>query len=183
MIDYTIYLIALILAIDCFVVAITLSSNFKVSKRFKYLLPIHFSFFHAGMVLLGFLLGTNLLKIIHGFDHWIAFGLLGFVGINMSIESFKKKNKKHPEKLSYIYILVLSIATSIDAVAIGIAFSMLQGNIFYESIIIGIFSMVLTILGIILGINLKKHKLHYLGFIGGLVLITLGTRILLQHIL
>ena len=182
MLDYTIYLIALSLAIDCFIVSIALVSAFPLSKKLFYGVPIHFGVFQGGMTLIGFLLGSTFIHIIQGFDHWIAFGLLFLVGIKMISESFRKK-KKTFNKVSYLTILILSVATSIDALAIGVTFSIIDGSILLKSVIIGVFSVALSFIGLSLGKRIKKYKFHYLGLIGGLVLIGLGIKIVVEHLI
>lgn len=180
MADYLIYLIALSLAIDCFVVSICIGSTLKLNKKEYFTIPFHFGLFQGGMTLIGFYLGLSFLKIIEGFDHWVAFSLLALVGLKMIYDSLKKEERII--KISYSIILLLSIATSIDALAVGITFGIINGAIFIKSLIIGIFSIILSLIGLSLGKKLKKFKLGYLGIIGGLVLIGIGTRILIEHI-
>jgi len=180
MADLTPYLIALSLAVDCFIVSICISSAFKLNKKIYLKIPFHFALFQGGMTLIGFFLGLSFLKIIQGFDHWIAFGLLCLVGIKMILESFKKDKKL--SKITYLTIIFLSIATSIDALAIGVMFSIINGAILMKSLIIGLFSLILSLIGLLLGKRLKEYKLNYLGIIGGLVLIGIGIKVLLQHL-
>lgn len=179
--DYVLYVIALSLAVDCFVVSIAIGSNLKISNKFKYLIPIHFSVFHAMMILLGYFLGVSFLEIIESFDHVIAFALLFFVGFRMSRDSFKPKNRSY-EKLNYSDILLLSLATSIDALAIGIAFNFIEGFILFESFVIGVSALLFSTLGIFIGGRIKKYKFGYLGFIGGMILIGLGVKIFVEHV-
>jgi putative Mn2+ efflux pump MntP len=181
MLDYTIYLIALSLAIDCFIVSITLASTLKLSRIYYYLIPIHFGIFQGGMALIGYFLGSSFLDLIKEFDHWIAFGLLFIVGTKMIIESFQRKKKSY-SKVSYLLVIILSIATSIDALAIGITFSIIDGMILQKSLIIGAFSLILTTFGLIIGKRIKKFKFQNLGIIGGLVLIGIGVKILVEHL-
>ncbi len=180
MIDYIIYLIALSLAIDCFVVSIAIASSIKINKKEYFSIPFHFGFFQGGMAVLGFYLGLSFLDIIETFDHWIAFGLLFLVGTKMIIDSFKRE--KRYGKLSYWLIIILAIATSIDALAIGISFSIINGAILMNALIIGFFSLILSLIGLSIGKKLAKFKFHYLGIIGGVVLIGLGIKILFEHL-
>ena len=181
MIDYVIYLIALSLAIDCFVVSIAIASSKKINKKEYFRIPFHFGFFQGGMAVLGFYLGLSFLNIIETFDHWIAFGLLFLVGTKMIIDSFKREKRKYG-KLSYWVIIILSIATSIDALAIGVSFSIINGAILMKALIIGFFSLILSLIGLSIGKKLANFKLHYLGIIGGLVLISIGIKILFEHL-
>ena len=180
MIDYVIYLIALSLAIDCFVVSIAIASSKKINKKEYFSIPFHFGLFQGGMTLLGFYLGLSFLNIIETFDHWIAFGLLFLVGTKMIIDSFKRE--KRYGKLSYLAIIILSIATSIDALAIGISFSIINGAILMKALIIGFFSLTLSLIGLSIGKKLANFKFHYLGIIGGVVLIGLGIKVLFEHL-
>lgn len=181
MIDYTIYLIALSLAIDCFVVSICISSALKIGKKEYFRIPFHFGLFQVAMTLIGFYLGLSFLKIIEGFDHWVAFLLLLIIGIIMIYKSFKKEREIN--KISYFMIISLSIATSIDALAIGVTFSIINGAILMNSLIIGSFSLILSLIGLSLGKKLKKFKLSHLGVIGGVVLISIGIKILFEHLI
>lgn len=181
MLDLTIYLIALSLAIDCFVVSILISSVSKIKLMEYFRIPFHFGLFQGGMTLVGFYLGLSFLKIIESFDHWVAFSLLLIVGIKMIYGSFKKEKKIN--KLHYIIIITLAIATSIDALAIGVTFSILNGSILMKSLIIGSFSLVLSLFGLLIGEKLKDFKVGYLEIIGGLVLIGIGIKILLEHLI
>lgn len=180
MVNFTIYLIALSLAVDCFVVSICISSAFKLSKLAYLKIPFHFGLFQGLMTLIGFYLGLSLLQIIQGFDHWIAFGLLFLIGAKMIFESFKKR--KQLPKITYPTIIILSIATSIDALAIGVTFSFIDEPILIKSIIIGLGSLLLSLIGLSLGKRLKKFNLNYLGLIGGLVLIGIGVKVLIQQL-
>ncbi|MAG08282.1 manganese efflux pump MntP [Candidatus Woesearchaeota archaeon] len=180
MVDITIYLIALSLAIDCFIVSICISSVSNLGNKINLKIPLHFALFQGGMTLIGFYLGLSSLKIIQNVDHWIAFGLLFFVGIKMIVESFKKDKKINT--LTYPTIILLSIATSIDALAIGVTFSIINGAIMMKALIIGLFSLILSLIGLSFGKRLKEFKLSYLEITGGLVLIGIGIKVLLQHI-
>lgn len=181
MIDYVIYLIALSLAIDCFVVSIAIASSKKINKKEYFSIPFHFGLFQGGLAVLGFYLGLSFLNIIETFDHWIAFGLLFLVGTKMIIDSFKKEKEKYG-KLSYWVLIILSIAVSIDALAVGISFSIINGAILMNALIIGFFSLILSLIGLSIGKKLTKFNVHYLGIIGGLVLIGIGIKILFEHL-
>ena len=139
MVDLTLYLISLSLAVDCFIVSICISSVSKLGKKVYLKIPLHFGLFQGTMTLIGFYLGLSFLRIIQGFDHWIAFGLLFLVGIKMILESFKKEKKL--AKITYPTIIILSIATSIDALAIGVTFRIIDGAIMMKSMIIGLLSL------------------------------------------
>lgn len=179
--DITIILIAISLAIDCFVVSVCINSINKL-KRFEYLrIPLHFGLFQLFMTLTGYYLGSSFKIYIDNFDHWIAFALLSIIGIKMIIDSLKKECKRI-NKLDEKTLIGLSIATSIDALAIGIAFSMIDGGILINSIIIGIFAFALSLLGLLIGRKIRGFNIGFIGTIGGLVLIGIGIKVLLSSI-
>ena len=181
MFDWALYLIALSLAIDCFVVSICLGGTNKISLKNWINIPFHFGLFQGGMALIGFYLGVSFLGFIESFDHWVAFGLLFLVGGKMIYEAIREKCEV-VQKISYSRVILLSVATSIDALAIGIAFSIIDGGIGIKALVIGIFSLVLSFVGLKIGNKLKSFKSNYLEFIGGIVLIGIGVKILLEHL-
>jgi len=178
-----ILLIALSLAIDCFAVGICLGGSKSIKTLNYFSVPIHFGIFHIGMLLIGYFIGYGFKQLIEGFDHWIAFVLLLFVGIKMIRESLKK-NKRKTSKLSEKEIIMLSIATSIDALAIGITLSMMNQGVLYEALIIGGVALLLGLIGLIIGKFARKQlNTKYIGILGGIVLIGIGVKILLEHML
>ena len=181
--DFTTVLIALSLAMDAFSVSIThglANKSFKSTNALK--LGISFGFFQAAMPILGWLAGISIITLISGFDHWIALGLLCFIGGRMIYESTKKGSEKLINSLSIGTLLMLSIATSIDALAVGMSLSFLNVPIIAPAIIIGIVTFSLSFVGVYLG-----HRFgHLLGskveVLGGVILIGIGLRILLEHL-
>ena len=180
--NITIILIALSLAIDCFVISICINSSNKLKKIEYFRIPLHFGLFQLFMTIIGYYLGSSFKNYIDGFDHWIAFLLLFIIGIKMIIDSLKKECKEI-NKINEKVLIGLSIATSIDALVIGLAFSMIDGGILFNSIIIGIFSFVLSLIGLLIGRKIRDFNLGFIGIIGGLVLIGIGIKVLLSHIL
>lgn len=182
--DLTIALIAVSLAIDAFSVSIThglVNKTFKITNALK--LGISFGSFQTLMPVLGWLAGVNIINFISGFDHWIAFGLLCFIGSRMIYESTKKESMKLINSLSISVLFVLSVATSIDALAVGLSLSFLRIQVLEPAIVTGVVTFCLSFLGVYFGNRFG----HFVGtkaeVTGGLILIIIGFRILLEHII
>jgi len=179
-----IILIAIGLSMDAFAVSITLGLSVKKPKIKEVLIPgIYFGFFQALMPLIGYFSGISFSEKIQNFDHWIAFVLLGFIGGKMIVESFSKEKKKINENLFlFTKMLLLAIATSIDALAVGVTFSFFDVNIFKSILIIGLITFCISIGGVKIG-NLFGAKFKSKAeFFGGTVLILLGLKILIEHL-
>ena len=169
---------------DCLAVSISCSIIKKEIRFFEALkIGIAFGFFQALMPVIGWTLGLTFKDYIMAFDHWIAFGTLGAIGLKMIIESLKTKNKKPLEINSIWLILSLSIATSIDALIVGISFAFLQVNILKTIIIIGGITLFISMVGFRMGKSLGSVFGRRAEFIGGLVLIGIGTNILIHHLM
>ncbi|MGV8168433.1 MAG: manganese efflux pump MntP family protein [Candidatus Nanoarchaeia archaeon] len=176
-------LISIALAVDCFAISILITSLSKV-KIWKYFsIPIHFALFHVIMVFLGYKIGVFFKNIIQGLDHWIAFVLLSGVGIRLIYGSIKNRKKIVPNLSSEWKVLVFSFATSIDALIIGLTFSFASVSLYPSSLIIGTTVLVLSISGLIIGRKINGFRIKYLDFAAGIVLIILGLKILLGHLL
>jgi putative Mn2+ efflux pump MntP len=135
------------------------------------------------MPVLGWLAGLTVQKWIAAYDHWIAFGLLAFIGGKMIYESFQMKDISAKADPSRGWSLViLSVATSIDAFAVGLTMAMLGVTIWLPSVIIGLVAGGMTILGMHLGRQLGKWLGHKMEFVGGLILIGIGMKILIEHL-
>lgn len=182
----TILGIAVALAMDAFAVAIATGVSLKdVSFRQTFRLSWHFGLFQALMPIIGWFLGASVRVYIEAYDHWIAFVLLALVGGNMLREAFtpteEKKHKKDSTK--GLTLIVLSLATSIDALAVGLSMSLLQVSIIYPAIIIGVVAGLFTIAGLHLG--KKAANMTRLSpiaeIVGGLVLWIIGLDILRDH--
>jgi manganese efflux pump family protein len=169
---------------DCLAVSISCSVIKKEIRFFEALkIGMFFGFFQAIMPVLGWLLALSFKEYILTFDHWIAFGILGFIGCRMVIESFKKPDEKKLEITSYWLILSLSIATSIDALMVGVSFAFLQVSILKTVVIIGSITLFISMVGFRMGKSLGSVFGRRAEFMGGLVLIGIGTKILLEHLL
>lgn len=178
--------IAFALAMDAFAVSLGISTALEgITKRQTLRVAFHFGFFQFMMPILGWSVGQSIQKYIEAFDHWIAFGLLLIIGAKMIYESYKgekkiKKPDSDPTKGSSL--LVLSVATSIDALAVGLSLAFLGVGIIYPAIIIGLVAFTLTVIGMKLGTVLGKLVRKRGEMIGGIILILVGAAILLEHL-
>ena len=177
--------IAVGLSMDAFAVSITLGVSVKKPKIKEILIPgIYFGFFQAFMPLIGYFTGIGFANKIQGMDHWIAFVLLGFIGGKIIKESFSKEEKKLNEApFQPVMMLLLAIATSIDALVVGITFAFYEINILKAIIIIGLTTFCVSTGGVktgnIFGVKYKSKA----EFAGGAVLVILGTKILVEHLI
>jgi putative Mn2+ efflux pump MntP len=181
----TILLIALGLAMDAFAVSIAHGMTLKTLRNGNALkMAAFFGSFQAVMPVLGWLAGLSLLDLISGVDHWAAFGLLFFIGCKMIYESFKTTpNEKEQKTLTLSILLMLSVATSIDALAVGLSFAFLKIAIAIPIVIIGAVTFLLSFLGVTFGNKFGKFLGNKIEIVGGLVLVTIGMKILLEHTL
>ncbi len=182
----SIFLIAVSLSMDCFAVALSFSIAQSHLHPVK-MLRTAFSFggFQFLMPVLGWLGGRTIVKIISGYDHWVAFGLLAFVGGRMVWESFHGEEEHEGQDISKgALLLTMSVATSIDALAVGLSFALLENvNIFLSSLIIGVTCFAITVTGFLLGRKVGEILGKRAKLAGGLILIGIGIRILVTHTL
>jgi manganese efflux pump family protein len=181
---FTLILIALSLAMDVFAVSLGVgTSSFGTSTRPRLRMAFHFGFFQGGMTFLGWLAGTQVAGWISGFDHWVAFGLLAFVGIRMLRSGLNPDKESHPVDPSRgVTLVLLSLATSLDALAVGLSLAFLEGNILVSSLIIGAVSLVMSMLGSAFGGTLGSRFGKRMEIAGGVLLILIGIRILITHL-
>lgn len=175
----TLIFTSIALAMDAFAVSLArgLKNNNNGAKE-PLLLSITFGFFQAVMPLLGYLLCFRLSKSVGFLDHWVAFTLLFIIGYNMLLEKDDNEQRNIDLKL----LLTLAIATSIDALAVGVSFAFLDVNIILACSIIGIITFIISLFGGIIGMKLKTNLCGYSTKIGGIVLILIGTKILVEHL-
>ena len=137
------------------------------------------------MPVIGWSAGLTVRSLIEQYDHWIAFGLLAFVGGHMIREAFKNKKdyKEKNDPTKGMTLLMLSIATSIDALAVGLSLSMLKISIWFPALVIGFVATFFTAIGLHLGkkVGASSHVSQYAEFIGGIVLLVIGLKILYEH--
>ena len=181
--DIITVLIALGLAMDSFSVSIARGfTNNKTNLSIEALkVGLFFGLFQAIMPIIGWLAGLSLIDFISGFDHWIAFGLLTIIGIRMIYESLNTESRKIATSSSLKVLIMLSIATSIDALAVGLSLSFIETSIVTPAIIIGIITFTLSFLGLYIGKKLGNY-FKRIGILGGIILTAIGLRILIEHL-
>lgn len=140
-----------------------------------------FGGFQALMPIIGYFLGTTFMKYISSFDHWVAFGLLFIIGLNMMKESFATENEAVSSSFGFKTMFLMAVATSIDALAVGITFALLNVNIWGAAAIIGITTFLFSAAGIKIGGIFGSRFKSRAELAGGVILIILGTKILLEH--
>lgn len=175
---------AIALAMDAFAVAICKGlSTENVKINHTVITGIWFGGFQAMMPLIGYILGSAFEKYITNFDHWIAFVLLGLLGANMIKEAFSKEEENADASLCFPVMFTMAIATSIDALAVGITFALLPDvNIWSAIGLIGIITFFSSALGVKIGSAFGGKYKKTAELFGGIVLIAIGAKILLEHI-
>ena len=181
----TIIIIALALAMDAFAISIVSGAAYRRLKvKHALRMAVSFGAFQAFMPLIGSLAGLTIKEHIADYDHWAAFGLLAAVGGKMIYESFKIKTiRKNFNPSNIVVLLLLSVATSIDALAVGITISLLKVSITMAVVIIGLITFALSYLGVYIGKKVGHFFENKIQAIGGLVLIALGIKILIEHLI
>lgn len=175
-----IFIVAIGMAMDGFVVALTQGMSLDKKKLVLSAIKIGgvIGLFHAIMPIVGWLLGSYFQSYVLHYEHWIEFGILMLLGLDMLKDGFKtdKKNKKQS-------LLLLAIATSIDTLPIGISSAFLSVNIFYVSLIIGIVTCIMSISGVFIGKKIGNVLERYAEFIGGAILIIMALQSILSYII
>jgi len=179
-----ILLIAVSLSMDAFAVSITLGLSVQKPKPAEYLLPgIYFGFFQALMPFIGYFAATHFAGKIQHLDHWIAFGLLGFIGGKMIKDSFSKDEEaENAPSFHVVKMLLLAVATSIDALAVGITFAFFAINIFTAILITGLTTFCISTVGVKIGNLFGTRFKAKAECAGGIVLVLLGVKILIEHL-
>jgi putative Mn2+ efflux pump MntP len=180
----SIFIIAVALGMDAFSVAIGIGAGSrKLDLRPVFRLSFHFGMFQFLMPIIGWAAGRSIASYIGGYDHWLAFGLLAFVGLKMIKESFAtEKEGVMLDATRGWTLIILSIATSIDALAVGLSFAFLNIGIYGASSVIGIVCFVMTAAGMFFGHRLGRLFGKRAEIAGGLVLIAIGVKILCDHV-
>lgn len=174
--------IAFGLSMDAFAVAVSKGLCMrKMQYRYALFIGLFFGGFQAVMTFTGYILGVQFKNFLTPIDHWLIFALLCMIGINMILES-QKKGKVLYEKISLKNIMALSLATSIDALAVGITFSFLQANILRSIVVIGLVTFVLSFFGVVIGNIFGVRFKSKAEIAGGIILILIGTKILFEHL-
>ncbi len=178
------FILAIGLSMDAFAVAICKGLSLKkVTLKHSAIVGAWFGGFQALMPTIGYLLGVNFTHIIQRFDHWIAFGLLALIGVNMIRESREKdENETTDASLGFKTMLLMAIATSIDALAVGVTFAFLEVNIVMAASFIGIVTFTCSFIGVKVGAVFGEKYKSAAELTGGLILIGIGLKILLEHL-
>ena len=178
------FLIAVGLSMDAFAVSVCKGlSERSLRAKHYFIIGAWFGGFQALMPLIGYLLGSAFEQYITSFDHWVAFVLLGLIGGNMIREAFSKDEEDQDASFGFKTMLLLAIATSIDALAVGITFALLPDvNIFAAIGLIGVTTFILSAFGLKVGNVFGTKYKSKAEFVGGVILILIGTKILLEHL-
>lgn len=181
-----VFLIGVGLSMDAFAAAVCKGLSMRKFKLNNALvIAVFFGGFQAAMPLLGWILGRQFESYIKSVDHWVAFTLLAFIGGKMIYDVIKGEEETAPvvsDKINYREILTLAVATSIDALAVGISFAFLSVNILWATGTIGITTFVLSAVGVALGNRFGAKYEKKATFTGGMILILIGLKILLEHL-
>ncbi|MCK9425123.1 MAG: manganese efflux pump MntP family protein [Ignavibacteriaceae bacterium] len=176
-------LLSLGLALDAFAVSLSVGTSIKTRTwRDLFRLPFHFGLFQFLMPVIGWYLGSTVEPFIAEIDHWIALILLVAIGTRMIKSSFLEREETQKSDPSRgMALIMLSFATSIDALAVGFSLALLGYNIWYPSILIGIITAILSLLGLLAGSRLGNKFGRTVEVIGGIILIIIGLKIALNH--
>jgi len=176
-------ILALALSMDAFAVSIGLGiKNKKTLKSLALTAGLYFGIFQALMPFIGYLGGIGLKDIIGGYDYWIAFILLLIIGGKMIFEAFGENIEEEIKKISHKILLTLAIATSIDAMAAGFSLHLFNLNVYLSLFIIGFITFIFSVLGVYLGSKGGAKYESKAEIFGGIVLIIIGLKILLQNL-
>jgi putative Mn2+ efflux pump MntP len=178
--------VAVALAMDCFAVTMGMACGAKgLTMKQAVRMAAFFGGFQFVMPVLGWLAGDRLLGLIKGFDHWVAFGLLALIGGRMIYESFGLSDEEkacRPDQTQGRRLVLLALATSIDALAVGLSLGVVRTSILYPAVVIGATSFVLTVVGAKLGPIVGRIVGRRAELLGGLILIGIGIKILVEHL-
>jgi len=179
------FILALGLAMDAFAVSLCAGLSLKAASiKAMLIYGAYFGFFQAAMPLIGYLAGRQFAGSIMAFDHWISFVLLAFIGGKMIYESLKKHDEGSEKavSLSLAAMLPLAVATSIDALAVGVSFAFLSVEIVPAVLTIGIITLVISAAGVGLGRIFGKAYRSRAEMLGGIILVIIGVKILIDHL-
>ncbi len=181
---FELFLIGIGLSMDAFAVSVCKGLSMqRIDKKYTLCIGLFFGGFQALMPLLGYFLGSRLAGSIERFDHWIAFLLLAFIGFNMIRESREEaKEEQTFAGVNFKELIVLAIATSIDALAVGVTFAFLQVKIVPAVTIIGCTTFILSLAGVYVGNVFGARYKSRAELTGGVILILIGLKILLEHL-
>jgi putative Mn2+ efflux pump MntP len=180
----TILLLALALAMDAFAVALAAGAALgRANRRQLFRLSFHFGLFQFLMPIIGWFAGVQVEHFIEAFDHWIAFALLAFIGGKMIRESIDHAAERYRSDMTKgMSLVLLSVATSIDALAVGFSLAVVNVAILLPSVIIGLVAGGMTLTGMRLGEKISGRFGRRMELVGGIVLILIGIRIVIEHL-
>ena len=177
------FLVAVGLSMDAFAVAVCKGLNMrKINYRQSFIIALFFGAFQAIMPLIGWALGKQFEQYITSYDHWIAFVLLAYIGGKMIYEACHEEADTEENRFDLKELFMLAIATSIDALAVGITFAFLQVEIFQAITIIGCTTFALSLVGVFVGNRFGSRYKNKAELAGGIILIVIGLKILLEHL-
>ncbi len=180
---FTIIAIAVSLALDAFAVSLVAGATVRpLTYRHVFRLAWHFGLFQFLMPIIGWLAGNTVIVYLEAIDHWIAFGLLAVIGGKMIRESFQRVKHYNKDMTRGWSLVGLSIATSIDALVIGLTLSVIQVRIWYPSVIIGLVALAFSVIGVYLGRRYGQLFGQKIELVGGIILIGIGFKILIDHL-
>jgi putative Mn2+ efflux pump MntP len=178
--------LAAALAMDAFAVAVVTGLTLDaLTKRRVFRLSFHFGLFQALMPTLGWLAGMAVQKYVAAYDHWVAFGLLVFVGGRMvfnAVRGEEAESRMTADPTKGLSLVLLSVATSIDALAVGLSLALIGSAILVPVVVIGIVAAAFTVLGMHLGRRIGKAWGRKVEILGGIILIAIGIKIILEHL-
>jgi manganese efflux pump family protein len=180
----TFILIGIGLSFDTFAVSVS-CGLMRREIRFLQACPVAFSlaFFQGFFPVIGWLIGTSVKNLISSVDHWIAFGLLALIGIKMIVEGIKPEGiLKNFNPFKFRVLIGLSVATSIDALVVGVSFGFLDIPVLFPVLIIGAVTFIASMLGMLFGKNIPARRSHQSLIIGGIILTAIGFKILVEHL-
>lgn len=180
---FELFVIAVGLSMDAFAVSICKGLSMqKMSWKKALVVGLYFGGFQAGMPLLGYFLGSRFQEKIMAFDHWIAFILLCLIGVNMIRESFSREEEQTDASVSVRSMVPLAVATSIDALAVGVTFAFLRVEIVPAVSFIGIVTLLLSMVGVKVGNVFGSRYKSRAELAGGIILVLMGVKILIEHL-
>ena len=180
---FELFFLAIGLSMDAFAVAICKGLSLKhFNQKHAVIIALYFGTFQALMPAIGYLLGSRFQQSIIAYDHWIAFILLALIGGNMIKESFDHETETSSPSIHFQEMLILAIATSIDALAVGVTFAFLQMSLIPAVSTIGITTFVISVLGVKIGNVFGMKYKSKAEFAGGVILILIGGKILMEHL-
>lgn len=183
---FELFLTAVGLSMDAFAVSIGKGLAMpRLNKKHAWIIGLYFGFFQALMPIIGYFLGSHFQRYIQSVDHWAAFLLLGLIGGNMLREglSAAPERENSDPSVDMRTMLMLAVATSIDALAVGLTFAVLRVPILFSASFVGVTTLIISVCGVFIGHSFGSRWQKHAEQAGGLILLAIGTRILITHLL